>query len=141
MKIIKEYPPIIGDIKQLLDISRSDIIFTYCGKEGDTIYNPSGIEIPDHVMIHERVHCEQQRHSEEGAKEWWEKWLKDPEFRISQEVEAYGKQYKYICTIVRDKNARERNLNTMAEMLTWPMYGSLIDLTEAKRRIRKESLN
>ena len=53
----------------------------------DTIFNPDGIDIPDHLIVHESVHGEQQKHDELVAKFWWERYLADPQFRVEQEIE------------------------------------------------------
>jgi len=64
------------------------IIFTY----GDTIYCKSPIS--DDLKVHEATHIRQQR--EIGEDIWWERYLKDKDFRLSQEVEAYKNQMEYI---------------------------------------------
>lgn len=64
-------------------------IFAY----GDTIHakNPSRIT-PD-VEAHELVHLEQQRVI--GKDIWWDMYLKNPDFRCKQEVQAYKAQLEY----------------------------------------------
>ena len=101
-----------------------------------TIFNPDGVDIPDHLIVHESVHGEQQKHDELVAKFWWERYLADPFFRVEQEVEAYHEQYKFICTKIKDKNARFRNLHMLAQFMCSPMYGQCITYTDAIRRIR-----
>ncbi len=123
-------PPNIEEIKSLLDISKNDkIIYTY----GDTIYNPNNIEIPDHLYLHEFTHFKQQGNDPD---KWWKRYLKEVDFRISQEVEAYGEQYKFICRSIKDRNKREKILGTLASLLSSEVYGQMIDSLEAKKRIR-----
>ena len=103
---------------------------------GSTIFNPDGIDIPDHLIVHESVHGEQQKHDELVAKFWWERYLIDPQFRVEQEIEAYHNQYAFICSKIKDKNARFRNLHMLAQFMCGEMYGNCISYTDAIRRIR-----
>ena|ERR1035437_2462325 len=101
-----------------------------------TIFNPDGVDIPDHLIVHESVHGEQHQHNEEVATVWWRRYLVDPQFRAEQEIEAYHEQYKYICSKIKDKNARFRNLHILAQFMSAPMYGNCVSYTDAIRRIR-----
>lgn len=60
----------------------------------DTIHakNPSHIT-PD-IEAHEVVHLKQQREFGDADK-WWNAYLTDAKFRVSQEVEAYKAQIQY----------------------------------------------
>lgn len=87
MQIIKEYPPNYAKIKEILN-PPDTVCFTY----GSTIYNPSGNEIKDDLLIHEQVHEKQQTNPEE----WWDRYLIDKDFRLEQELEAYATQYNWI---------------------------------------------
>ena len=91
MKIVNEKPPIFDKIvKAGMSPSLDSTIFTY----GDTIYNPSGRPIPDHLIAHEARHFKQQGNDPAA---WWDKYLVDKEFRFEQEAEAYANQYKFLC--------------------------------------------
>ena len=103
---------------------------------GETLYNPDGIEIPDHLMAHEMTHTKQHESSDIVGKLWWAKYFTDIKFRIDQEAEAYGNQYKFICTRIKDGNSRYRALHQLAADLAGPIYGSSISYTDAIRRIR-----
>ena len=136
MKIINGFPPNYSELVDLLHIKESDkIVFTY----GDTIYVPSGEQISNDLIIHEQTHSKQQHHMEAGAKLWWKIWMEDPEFRIANEVEAYGAQFRFICSKVKDKNWQEKNLNELAGQMSSEIYGNVIDFMEAKKRIRLAS--
>lgn len=136
MKISISKPPIYDECVKVFDFGQGTV-FTY----GDVLYNPDNIDIPDHLMAHEECHAEQQVHNEIAAKLWWQKYLADEKFRIDQEVEAYGAQYKFICNKIKDKNSRYINLHIMADYLSSPMYGSAISYTDAIRRIRMEAVD
>lgn len=135
MKISTNKPPIWSDAKEAFKFDEARTVFTY----GDTLYNPAGVIIPDHLMIHEMVHEGQQQGDENVAKIWWKRYIKDPQFRVEQELEAYGAQYAYICGIIKDKNARFRTLHQLAVDLAGPMYGKCISYTDAINKIRLSS--
>jgi hypothetical protein len=128
-----EFPPNIADIeKEFGSLKEKPIVFTY----NDTIYNPIGFQIPADLLVHESTHAEQQ---DGDAETWWTHYLADKDWRIEQEAEAYGNQYRFICRTVKDRNARDKNLRIMAGFLSGPMYGSVINLQEAMKRIRMYS--
>jgi hypothetical protein len=130
--IIKiEYPPNIVEIRKAFTLPKN-VVFTY----GEFTYNPDSVIISPDLAVHEETHVKQQQGNETVAKLWWQKYLSVPEFRLSQEVEAYRNQYQYICGKVKDRNARERNLTVLAGFLSSEMYGNLIGMIEAKAKIR-----
>lgn len=88
MKILKEYPPNYSEIKQYLKTSEN-AVFTY----GDDIYCPSGAEIPEDILFHERVHTTQQAGD---PYKWWTRYMHDEDFRFSQEIQAYAEQYDFV---------------------------------------------
>lgn len=100
-------------------------IFTY----GDTIYSLNDLSFG--LIAHEITHVFQQ--TEMGAEKWWDKYFKDKDFRLSQEVEAYRRQYQVY------KNNNEVTaydyLNQMARDLSSKMYGEIISFEEAKKLI------
>lgn len=130
MKIVHGYPPVW---KQVLAANMSPnpekVIFTY----GDIIYVPSGQEVPDHLLEHERTHSEQQGDDPKG---WWEKYLHDKDFRLNQEVEAYAMQYDFICLRVKDRNQRHRVLLDLAGIFSSATYGAVVGRTDAMNMIK-----
>lgn len=133
MKVAIELPPIWDKILEHgLNPDTSKVIFTY----GDTIYNPGAQDIPEYLLYHEEVHTKQQGDNPDA---WWERYLTDITFRIEQEAEAYGRQFKFICSQVKDKNHRIHILVTLARTLSGPTYGNVISHIDAMNLIRKHS--
>lgn len=138
MKIVNELPPekLLNGIRaagMAPDLTRT--FFTY----GDTIYNPGGMNLPDHIIEHEEVHCDQQAAYAGGVDGWWSRYLLDPLFRVQQEAEAYGMQYRYMCAHQKDRNARTRILLDLAGFLSGPMYGRTINRQAAADLIKKHA--
>lgn len=97
MEIKNELPPNFNRIKEVLN-PPDDAVFAY----GDIIFNPSGGKIPEDIILHEEVHQKQQKLF--GTPElWWVKYLKDTNFRLIEEVEAYAAQYNFIKGKVPNK--------------------------------------
>jgi hypothetical protein len=128
MIIVKNYPPNIGEIRKHFTVHKR-VLFTY----GEFLYNPSGEEIPDHLMVHEETHESQQ--SKMGVKEWWDRYFVDVAFRLSQEIEAYHAQYEFFA---KNANYSERMkfLGQLADALSSPIYGKCISRTVALFRIK-----
>ena len=103
-------------------------VFTY----GETIHNPHGVNIRPDLELHESVHTEQQKGK---PKEWWDRFLSDPEFRLSQELEAFAKQYQYARTILSSARAKIV-LHYLALDLSSAEYGNLVSYQRAESLIR-----
>ena len=149
MKILNTFPPNYDLIQIALD-PEPHAIFCY----GDTIYNPSGREITPDVEFHEEIHMRQQGNDING---WYTQYLQDPQFRLEQELEAYGEQYKYAKERIdaMDELATEQGKKLQVgknKLLTWGLesmalalagvsYGNLISFGEAKSKIRNYALH
>lgn len=126
LKIIPEFPPNYNQIAAAFNIEdHKNVIFTY----GDALYVPAGdhVRIDKPLMKHEERHSAQQR--EIGVDAWWERFLADPGFRLSQELEAYREQYKAMAAI--DPIKRVGYLNHIARDLSSEIYGNLMTFEEA----------
>lgn len=139
MDVSFEKPPIWEEANKKFDLENlgRPVVFTY----GNTIHNPWILEIPDDTICHEELHKIQQEAFEGGPEAWWRKYLDDVEFRISQEIAAYARQYKFICKTVKDRNRQARVLWDLANMMSGPIYGKVLSHSEAMNRIRKESVS
>ena len=135
VKITFEKPPVWNNICAAFGIVPDTAVFTY----GDMIYNPNMMDLPDFIIEHEKVHMMQQGFSNEGAAVWWGKFLRDPEFRLDQEAQAYAAQYDHICLSrkVKDRNARFRIRMDLARILSGPLYHRAIGTIPALKLIEK----
>jgi len=121
---------------------------------GNAIYNPGRGEIPKHILAHEETHMRQQeeycviiKHTsvgkstdpiekKEGKDEWWKRYLTDPRFRLEQEAEAYGAQYRYYCKAISgDRNQQARFLHMLAGQLSGPLYQLAVTQAQARELI------
>lgn len=89
------------------------------------------------MIVHEQVHCVQQGEGEK-VDEFVERYIADPKFRVDMEVEAYGKQLKYIRMVYGNKRALNA-LRVFADSLTGPVYGAAITHAEALLQISNAS--
>lgn len=128
LSIVNQNPPNIEEIKKRFSVGKATL---FC--HGSTLFNPDAVHVPDHVFIHEQTHSKQQG---DDPVKWWNKYLTDNDFLLSQEVEAYKAQYKYLCDKIKDRNHRNRILLQLAAQLASPMYGSLISINKACQNIK-----
>lgn len=127
MKCSTKVPPCYLKAHEMWGVTMdSGVVFTY----GDTCHCKDGF-IPDWLEAHEIVHSRQQTNPEE----WWNRYFEDVNFRLSQELEAYQEQYKWIKRHVKDRNSCARWLNKFASDLSSPMYGGIITYSEALKAI------
>ena len=130
MNIVYDYPPNHADILMRFGELNKNVIFTY----GDTIYSPTEQEIDHNLGVHETVHMHQQGDDPAG---WWERYLLDDEFRLSQEVEAYHVQYEFVKREIKDPNLLTRFLMKIATDLSSSMYGNIVTHRQALNMIRR----
>jgi len=120
MIISTRIPPIYFKCKEVFGVNWDfGIAITY----GDTVYSKN--PIPLHIRAHEQVHIEQQ--AIKGAKEWWDRYLVEKEFRLSQEIPAYKAQAEYIKAHNKGWMPQIRKLAADMES----MYGGMITYKEA----------
>jgi hypothetical protein len=104
------------------------VIFAY----GDTIFNPSGVEISPPLMAHEEVHGRRQRGGicdpdVEPVRIWWGEYLADPEFRYREEILAHAAEFR--VQMPRDRNLRAQLAINTARRLIAPLYNYGISKT------------
>lgn len=130
MKIEHAFPPNWEDIKAVLNVDADHTIFTY----GDTIYNPGGFRVDEALLAHEMVHQSQQNGlGEDGPAKWWDRFLKDPKWRLEQEIEAYRVQWREAQKGITDRNAKAAYLRQISGIIAGPTYGNLLTPAEAMR--------
>jgi len=132
--IVKAYPPNIADIKKTFPVLENikGVVYTY----GSILFNPDDGGIDSALMAHETVHMIQQGTENDKIKEWWNKYLAEPEFRLDQELQAYQVQYRTYCNNHKDRNSQYKFLNRIASDLSSDQYGNIIAKSEAIKRIK-----
>ena len=131
MKISNTYPPNYEEILKIFDVADERVVMTY----GDTIYNPHDLNINDNLYEHESIHAKQQK--ERGEEIWWDKYLADPQFRLEQELEAYGHQFDFVSKKEYNTKQKDGFLDELALALSSKIYGNIISFGEARCKIRK----
>lgn len=130
MKVVNKLPPNFAKIDSFLpDSEKHQAVFAY----GDTIYNPFGSILTADREAHETIHSIQQGNN---PGKWWDKYLKDPDFRLKQELEAYRGQYKMVKKLVKDREMVHWLLTKCAESISSALYGNIITYQEAYKQIK-----
>lgn len=132
MRVSREYPPNIDQIRKYVDLGDKALFMTF----GDTLYNPSGVEVSEHIMVHERKHSVQQLEYPGGPEAFCDRYFTDRKFRLDMEAEAYQAQYAFLCSVVPDRNSRASILSKLALDLASPLYDAGITQSEARELIR-----
>lgn len=136
MEIVQEFPPNIEAIKKVFPLKGGEI-FAW----GDTIYSPSSSDLPIWLVKHEECHRAQQcifgGSNIPDPEGWWAKYLKDPQWRFEQELEAHRVEYWWFCNRELDRNKRRVFLKGLAKRLSSPMYGKVVTFAKAKRMIKQ----
>ena len=128
MEIIIDRPPIYEAAAKVFPLTGREI-YAY----GDKIYNPAGFDIPAWLIAHEEVHQLQQAGDPES---WWEDYLKDIEYRFCMELAAHQREYRSYCEHNKDRNKRAAYKRIVAKKLAAPLYGNMITVFDAMRRIK-----
>lgn len=127
MRIVYGFPPNYDQIVRTFNIKdHENVIFTY----GDELFVPAGnrIQIDKPLMRHEQTHARQQRAM--GIEEWWSQFLIDPQFRLSQELEAYREQYRAMSGLTPQQ--REGYLTHISNDLGGEIYGNIMTPEQAR---------
>lgn len=106
-------------------------VFTY----GTDIYTVRPLEEP--LYRHEVLHVIQQMQMKGGPDAWWDKYFDDPEFRLSQELDAYRVQYLTAKKYIKDRNQLFRYLHDISVTLASDLYGNLLSTQEAMKLIKQ----
>jgi len=117
VQVVKGLPPNFVDICLALGFTPPDTV-VYAWE--DRVYSPSGAELPPELEVHESVHFDQQA-AQGGAEMWWAKYLRDPAFRLEQEVEAYRAQIASLPTRDLRRACRRRVSKDLARLYALPI--------------------
>ena len=129
MQVVNGYPPNFEDIAAVFPAARNPgVIFTY----GERIYNPGGAPIQPKLKAHVAVHSQRQGYAVDL---WWYKYLRDPAFRLEEELLAHRAEYRAFKGSCRDRNEVSRALHDAAARLSSALYGNMISYMDARRFI------
>lgn len=132
MKITTTPPPNYDQIRKAFGVDfDKGVIFTYWPNVH--FYKDS---LPPDLVVHEGTHLRQQEEYPGGVEAWWARYLTDPVWRLSQELEAYRAQWRWLLKNERNRNTRQMILVHCAKDLSGTMYGSVITFEEAKLKIQ-----
>lgn len=130
--IKKARPPNFADIVTVFPMARSPtIIFSYA----PDIYVPSGNQLPDYLMEHEKVHVDRQKKM--GVEDWWQRYLANVSFRFEEELVAHRREYQVMKSKTRTWKAEQVALKTVAKKLASPLYGRMVSTAEAMAMLDK----
>lgn len=130
VNIVHGYPPNFEIIKAAMPHANETHVYCY----GDTIFCPDGHEPKPDIIFHESIHTKQQGGNPSA---WWARYLSDPNFRLDQELQAYGEQYLWLLTHVKASNSFFKwALQSMATALSGDAYGNLLSYGQAETRIK-----
>lgn len=134
MNVELKRPPNWDDIVRVFPMVASPVnrvIFTW----GYTIYNPFGAKIDDSLFAHEAVHSGRQRRGRTvDPLWWWDRYLEDPQFRLTEEIPAHRAEWHKIVE-TRGRAERRQALAQIAQRLAGPLYGRLLTANQAKELI------
>ena len=127
VEIIKnKRPPNFMEILEFFPMAMGDgVIFAY----GDEIYVPSGRDLPPELLAHELVHCERQKSY--GLSAWWDRYLRDAEFRFHEELLAHQAEYQYLVANAASRQLRRAALKQVARKLASPLYKRMVTVKQA----------
>lgn len=119
--------------------SGAQVVYTW----GDVLHNPGRGPVPGHLMVHELVHSRQQKDPIGGQydpRTWWSSYIASNQFRLRQEVEAYGREYAFACRVMNRKG-RIGFMHKIAGELSGPLYklGKVINKEDAIDLISREA--
>lgn len=125
-KVVKAFPPNWNELAKVFPIKgRPGIIYAY----GPRIYNPSGVALNPWILAHEEEHCKRQ--NEIGVCSWWQRYADSVRFRLAEEVIAHKVEWQTVQDAMPYKDA-SRYLEQMITRLSSPLYGSMVDVSDAR---------
>lgn len=129
MVITKTDPPNLAILREAFNLP-DDAVYTW----GQHLHSPNpNVVITDDLIIHETVHSLRQGYDPSG---WWDRFIKDKEFRLNEELQAYRNQYHFYYLKTKDRERRSKFLWKLATDLSSRQYGCIIPFTDALIKIR-----
>jgi len=126
LKFSTQIPNIYYKLRDAFGIKWSnEIIITY----GDTVYCERDID--EAKKVHEATHVSQQSNCDPD--EWYDKYINNVDFRLSQEIEAYKNEIKFYKKKIKDRNLRYLCCEQVYRDISSSIYGNMISYSEAKK--------
>ena len=129
--VIRERPPNYEKIVAAFpDAAKPGVIFAY----GGFIFAPGEVAVPPQLQAHERVHLLRQGADPDG---WWDRYINETHFRLTEELLAHRAEWREFERRTWNPTARAIALQQIAAKLAAPLYGGLISVEEARRKIQE----
>lgn len=132
MIIVYEFPPHWAAVNAKFGIEARGLkpIFAW----GNKIYNPYRVGVSRAIMAHEVVHGDRQS---AGIEDWWNRYLDDDEFRLTEEVVAHRAEYEALLHEYGNNRVNRRLfLSQTAQRLRAPLYLYKLPIDEARRLLK-----
>ena len=128
-EMLLEFPPIYAEIAAVFRLHEyRDIVFSF----GPQLYNPYGISVQGDIIAHEAVHGARQGDNPQDTLDWWQRYMKDPAFRLSEEIYAHRAEYRWLREH-GDRHQRRGAGKRVATKLASPLYGKLLSVAMARK--------
>lgn len=126
--VVHDRPPLWDEIVAAFPQARNPgVIFSW----GDRIFDPSGDHLPPDLLAHEAVHGERQGTNEQKIRDWWQRYIEDPSFRLAEEIPAHQAEFRWLIEH-GNRSQRRKALRHVTERLAAPLYR--YGITPAKAR-------
>ncbi len=130
-QIIRDFPPLYKEIATTFNLRIDDpVIFSW----GDRVYSPHDEKLHPALVVHEAVHGERQGKDREILL-WWERYMRDPMFRLREEIPAHQAEYRWFLEN-SSRRGRRRALKQIAKRLASPLYGNVVRRRQAEAILR-----
>lgn len=133
MKVVMGKPPNWSELVKAFPVGGlRGVLVTY----GDAIYVPNGGKVSPQLHAHEGAHAYRQVHGDFGGPDgWWALYMRDPEFRLREELIGYRAQLESHRSWGFGRKAIEGYAKSLARHLSGPIYGNLISESKALKQI------
>lgn len=129
-------PPNFDKIVKVFPMARGPlVIFSYA----PYIYSPSLRPIDPSLIAHENIHIARQHKI--GVEDWWDKYLTDFDFRFYEELLAHRAEYRVLSVNAKTFKQQCVALRIVAKKLAAPLYGRMINLSDAMQLLEAESVD
>lgn len=129
MMIVQALPPNYGRVvARFPKASRPGTVFAW----GDRLYVPNGSAVSPELAAHEGIHGVRQ--IEMGVEAWWDRYLSDDSFVLTEEIPAHHAEYSNYCE--HHSRGRSRFLKEVAKRLSGPLYNHPVTFDRALHLVK-----